>query len=142
MRALIAELATSATVIVSTHILQEVQAVCERVVIMKRGRKVIDARLDTLQRSAGLVVTLDRDPAAVQPVLAAVPGLGALRLRARSGGRYEYLLEAGADAAAAVAEALHRAGFALHGLTPERRDLETVFAEVNRVDTPEAVHAR
>jgi ABC-2 type transport system ATP-binding protein len=37
MRELIRELATSATVIVSTHILQEVQAVCERVLILRAG---------------------------------------------------------------------------------------------------------
>ena len=40
MRALIRELSRTATVIVSTHILQEVQAVCERVLILRAGRKV------------------------------------------------------------------------------------------------------
>ena len=46
MRELIRELALHATVIVSTHILQEVQAVCQRVVILRRGRKVLDSRID------------------------------------------------------------------------------------------------
>ncbi|OYV67357.1 MAG: multidrug ABC transporter ATP-binding protein, partial [Deltaproteobacteria bacterium 21-66-5] len=56
MRELIRELAKSATVIVSTHILQEVQAVCERVLILRGGRKVIDSRLDELRREGRLLV--------------------------------------------------------------------------------------
>jgi ABC-2 type transport system ATP-binding protein len=49
MRELIGELAKTATVIVSTHILQEVQAVCERVLILRAGRLVVDSRIDELQ---------------------------------------------------------------------------------------------
>jgi ABC-2 type transport system ATP-binding protein len=133
MRELIRELAQQATVIVSTHILQEVQAVCERVVIMRLGRKVVDARMDELQQGARLLVTLDRDETAARPVLQAVPGVTAVLLDSATGGRWRYALQAPESAAAAVSAAVHRAGFALHALTPERRDLEAVFAEVNRV---------
>lgn len=80
MRSLIRELAQSATVIVSTHILQEVQAVCERVLILRAGRKVVDARLDDLQHDARLLVTLDRDEVSARPVLQAVRGVRAVRL--------------------------------------------------------------
>ena len=132
MRELIAELARHATVIVSTHILQEVQAVCRRVVIMRSGRKVVDARIDELQRGARLLVTIDRDERAARPVLEAVDGVSAVRVDGAAGGRYRYALEAREGAAPAVSAAVHRAGFALHALSPERRDLETLFAEVNR----------
>ena len=47
MRDLIRELAASATVIVSTHVLQEVQAVCERVLILRSGRLVVDWKPQT-----------------------------------------------------------------------------------------------
>lgn len=134
MRELIRELAEHATVILSTHILQEVQAVCERVVIMKSGRKVVDARMDELQRGARLLVTIDRDEAAARPVLEAVAGVGAVRVDAAAAGRYRYALEAAEAVAPAVSAAVCDAGFALHALMPERRDLESVFAEVNRVD--------
>jgi gliding motility-associated transport system ATP-binding protein len=80
MRSLIRELAQNATVIVSTHILQEVQAVCERVLILRAGRKVIDARLAELQQDARLLVTLDRDEASARPVLQAVRGVRGVRL--------------------------------------------------------------
>jgi ABC-2 type transport system ATP-binding protein len=143
MRALIRELSQSATVIVSTHILQEVQAVCERVLILRAGRKAVDSRLDELQRDTRLLITLDRDLEAVRPVLGAVDGVSAVTLldaapsggagAAGSAGRYRYALQATEAAAPAVAAAALRAGFALYELTREQRTLETVFAEVNAV---------
>lgn len=142
MRELIHELAQRATVVVSTHILQEVQAVCERVVIMRSGRKVVDSRMSELQQGARLLVTLDRDPAVALPVLQAVPGVSAVQLDTRLegglGGRWRYALQDAADAAPAVSTAVQRAGFALYALTPEQRDLEAVFAEVNRTAVPGA----
>ncbi len=131
MRALIGELARTATVIVSTHILQEVQAVCARVIILRGGRKVIDARLDELQGEARLLVTTDRDEAAARPVFTAVDGVRSVALLDSSGGQFRYALGAGPELAPAVGAALHRAGFALHELVRERRTLEAVFAEAN-----------
>jgi ABC-2 type transport system ATP-binding protein len=136
MRALIRELSQSATVIVSTHILQEVQAVCERVLILRAGRKAVDSRLDELQRDTRLLITLDRDMEAVRPVLGAVDGVTAvtaLEAADDGAGRYRYALQAGDAAAPAVAAAALRAGFGLYELTREQRTLETVFAEVNAV---------
>jgi ABC-2 type transport system ATP-binding protein len=135
MRALIRELSGTATVIVSTHILQEVQAVCERVLILRAGRMAVDARLDELQRDARLLVTLDRDETAARPVLAAVDGVTAVGVAESVGGRYRYAVQAPEAAAPAIAEAVHRAGFALYALAREQRTLETVFAEVNAAAT-------
>ncbi|HEX4023177.1 MAG TPA: ATP-binding cassette domain-containing protein [Steroidobacteraceae bacterium] len=131
MRSLIHELALSATVIVSTHILQEVQAVCERVLILRAGRKVVDARLDELQRDARLLVTLDQDEAAARPVLQRVGGVSAVNLLGSQAGRYRYALQADEAATPAVSRAIHEAGFSLYGLLREQRTLEQVFAEVN-----------
>ena len=50
VRGLIRELAGEHTVMLSTHILQEVTAVCERVIIINKGRVVADDRLDDLIR--------------------------------------------------------------------------------------------
>jgi len=134
MRDLIRELAESATVVVSTHILQEVQAVCQRVLILRAGRLVVDSRLDALQGEGGLLVSVEGDAAGV---LRAVPAVSGVREQAARDGRRSYRLEAPGEAAPAVAEALARAGLRLYALTPERRDLETLFAEVSE----ETVHA-
>jgi ABC-2 type transport system ATP-binding protein len=53
VRALVKELAGEHTVLLSTHILQEVTAICSRVVIVNRGRVVADAALDVLVREHG-----------------------------------------------------------------------------------------
>jgi gliding motility-associated transport system ATP-binding protein len=77
IRALIAELASSAsgqarTVILSTHILPEVEAICQRVMIIHRGRKVVDQPLVELQRSgASLEEIFARTTASDVPAAAA-----------------------------------------------------------------------
>lgn len=128
MRDLIRELAKSATVIVSTHILQEVQAVCERALIMRAGKLVVDARIDELQKSGGLLVTVGSD---ASKVFAQTDAIANIAEYLEEGGRHHYRLEADLDAAPAVAEAIGKSGISLYALQPQRRDLETVFAEVN-----------
>jgi ABC-2 type transport system ATP-binding protein len=56
MRLLIRQAASWSTVILSTHILQEVEAVCDRVLIMRGGQLAVDAPLDALRNSGQLVL--------------------------------------------------------------------------------------
>ena len=56
MRLLIRQAASWSTVILSTHILQEVEAVCDRVLIMRGGQLTVDAPLDALHNSGQLVL--------------------------------------------------------------------------------------
>ncbi|HJO35447.1 MAG TPA: ABC transporter ATP-binding protein [Gammaproteobacteria bacterium] len=135
MRGLIRELAGQATVILSTHILQEVQAVCDRVLILRAGRLVVDAELAELQRGRGLEVVTGAEAAAT---LAAVPGVSEVQAQERVDGRWRYRLAAPATAAPAVAAALAGAGIALHALTPRRRDLEALFTEINEQEPADA----
>nr|WKN40260.1 gliding motility-associated ABC transporter ATP-binding subunit GldA [Tunicatimonas sp. TK19036] len=53
IRTLIKEISREKTVIFSTHIMQEVQALCDRVIIINRGNIVIDSELSALQRGDG-----------------------------------------------------------------------------------------
>lgn len=136
MRDLIRELAKSATVILSTHILQEVQAVCNRVLILRSGKVAVNARLDELQLGERLLLTIDNDDAA--PYLRGIDGVQAVEACDSSSGHSAYLLEAGADIAPDIAAAVLGAGDKLFGLQPEVRNLETVFAEVNTQVVKEA----
>ena len=133
MRELIRELAQNATVIVSTHILQEVQAVCERVLILRAGRLVVDSRMDELQQGRRLLVSVDGD---AEAALAGVDGVEAVETRGEERGQRRYALQAAEEIAPAVADALAAAGLKLYALQPERRDLEAVFAEVNGAAMP------
>lgn len=129
MRQLIRDLAKSSTVILSTHILQEVQAVCERVLIMRGGKLVVDSRIEDLQSGGQLRVTLDSDKAS--SYLKELDGVVKVERIEAAEGRTTYLLSCDRALAPRVASAVSDAGHQLYELTPEIRNLETVFAEVN-----------
>lgn len=133
MRDLIRELAREATVIVSTHILQEVEAVCERVLIMRAGRLALDSALDAIGHHPRLLVTLDRPATEVVPVLAGLTGVAGVALLEDDGRRRRFALEGGDLHALgpAVARAVTGAGWDLFGLEPERRDLEALFGAIS-----------
>lgn len=134
MRELIGELARCATVIVSTHVLQEVQAVCGRVLILRAGELVLDSRLDALQQRPVLQVVTGGEALAV---LRGVQGVEQVDpLPGPASGQYAYRLQAAADSAPHIARALTAAAVPLFQLQPERQDLDTVFARVNE----EAAH--
>jgi ABC-2 type transport system ATP-binding protein len=133
MRDLIRELARESTVIVSTHILQEVQAVCERVLILRSGQLVVDADLASLQQSRRLLLTVDRP---IDDELVRSEGVETFeRLSDSESGLKRYAINAPPDEQELLAPRLAReltaAGVQLHALQSERRDLETLFAEIN-----------
>ena len=124
MRELVRNLAASATVILSTHIMQEVGAVCDRVLILRDGRLVLDERLDDLQATSRL--NLRTDPGADIGDLA--DGCAA------SQGEGRWLVQVTGDlaeAAARIARDLVARNVPIYELSPEQRDLETVFQEVS-----------
>ncbi|MEA3275378.1 MAG: ATP-binding cassette domain-containing protein [Pseudomonadota bacterium] len=133
MRTLIRELSESATVILSTHILQEVEAVCDRVLIMRAGRLALDTRMGEIGTSHRLFVNLDRPPAEAEPALTALDRVKAVEHLETAAGRYRYVLDTAdpTDAAPLVARSVNDAGWSLYALQPELRDLETLFGEVN-----------
>lgn len=138
MRGLIHELAKSATVIISTHILQEVQAVCDRVLIMRAGQLVVDAKLDELQSGHHLLVSLNNKKA--KKYLQKVKGVKSVSSSTHANGHPCYALNIKASSAPDVVKAICAAGDRLYTLQPEIRNLETVFAEVNAIEK-EASHA-
>ncbi len=136
MRELIRELAKTATVILSTHILQEVQAVCERVLIMRGGKLVVDSRIEDLQSRRQLRVAIDSGEAS--DYLGRVAGVSKVEKLETADDKSSYLLDCGETAAPEVAAAIANAGDKLYSLSPEVRNLETVFAEVNTAQSTAA----
>jgi ABC-2 type transport system ATP-binding protein len=148
MRGLIKQLAREATVILSTHIMQEVNAICDRVMILRNGRLVLDEQLDTLTASRQLLLSSDAPLSAVRNAIAGVEGVSdvselASQLYALeiSQGDPTTLTAAtvaaaatAAAATAAAARALTSHDIPIFSLHPEQRDLEAVFREVSEVD--------
>ncbi|HHH35584.1 MAG TPA: ABC transporter ATP-binding protein [Gammaproteobacteria bacterium] len=134
MRELIRDLARNATVIISTHILQEVQAVCDRVIIIRAGRKALDSTLMDLRRDGRLLLEVDAGPQRLQPLLSGIPALAGIHFLGEEDGHYRYAVSLQEDgdgqAAPRIAEAVVQAGLQLHALQRESRDLETVFGEI------------
>lgn len=129
MRSLIRELADTATVIVSTHILQEVEAVCERVLILRAGALALDARLDQLAGARTLRLCLDNPQAAAY--LEAIEGVRAVQRLADEASLVVYQLEAPAELAPEVVRVIAAQGDRIFALQPEVKSLERIFAEIN-----------
>ena len=132
MRSLVRDLSENATIIVSTHILQEVEAVCERVIIMVQGRIAVDARLSELQQSHRLVVGLGSPSDDAAERLGEIPGVGMVTpAEGPRGESYGLEVEASMDevAPSVAREAVER-GWDLYRMSEEARTLETVFREV------------
>ena len=70
MRTLIRTLATHATVIISTHIMQEVDALCDRVLILDSGGLAVDQSMEELRRSNIIALNTNANLAAVNASLA------------------------------------------------------------------------
>lgn len=139
MRELIERLAESATVILSTHIMQEVDAICDRAIILRGGGLVLDERLADLQESNRYQLRTEAG-AGIADLLG---GLAPVReVHDRGQGSWEVLFDGAQDAAGrAIAEAVVGAGRPLYELAIKRRDLETVFREVNAAPGGEVSHA-
>ncbi|MEE4242512.1 MAG: ATP-binding cassette domain-containing protein [Desulfopila sp.] len=138
MRRLIKELAAYTTIILSTHILQEVRAVCDRVIIIKNGRKALDTSIAGLQENSRLIVSIGSEQEDPMNILAAVNGVNNVEVFDKGATRENIscfaLTLPGRDdrekTAALVAKTIHENGWSLFSLAFETRDLESVFAEI------------
>ncbi len=128
MRELIQRLAESSTVILSTHIMQEVEAICDRVLIMRDGQLVVDERLDELNRATRIALRSN----ASREQLGKLTGL---RIDKGSTSN-EHFLNVGdkVDTSTKIQEIVPQlvaADVSIYGIGPERNDLETLFAQVS-----------
>ncbi len=133
IRGLITELGRNHSVILSTHILPEVQALCDRVQIIHRGRLVFADRLDNLARrldAQALQVRFQQAPD--ESALAAIDGVQ--RAERQDDGGWRLRHAPGHSPTAAVAAAAVTGGWGLQELTPERKSLEQIFVELTTSD--------
>jgi ABC-2 type transport system ATP-binding protein len=138
VRRLITAMAPEKAIIISTHILEEVEAICTRAVVIARGRVVADATPAELAKrsrwhnAVTVVVPAERGEAAAQ-ALRKVERLGAVEVAAR-GADGSVALSAlprdGGPVEGAVREALSSAGIAPREMFIERGRLDEVFREL------------
>lgn len=140
MRELICDIAKDATVILSTHIMQEVDALCDRVLMMRAGRLVIDAKLAVLRTSRALRLSSNVAFEKLQQLLQSQPEVLEIAPIENNQGSCTLRLQLREEAdlqtvSAQVAKTLIDNSAELYELRPEIRDLETLFREVNTQDS-------
>jgi ABC-2 type transport system ATP-binding protein len=135
IRALIKELGGEHSVILSTHILPEVEMVCDHVQIIHQGQLVFSGAIDELRssrKSNCLLVGMHRPPS--PEALQALPGVVAVE----AAGSMLRLRLAEADAADALAEGIVRAAvandWALYHIAPDAASLEDVFLQLTQME--------
>ena len=131
IRELIRELGREHGVILSTHILSEVQESCTQVQIINRGRLVLNDSIEGLEqqmRASSLVMVLQQAPDLNQ--LAAVASVQKIDDLGEC--RYRVFHDKDSNPARQLAEVVVAAGWGLLELTPERRSMEQIFIDITR----------
>ena len=139
VRNLIREMSRDKAIILSTHILEEVDAVCTRAIIIAGGQVVADggpAELESRSprhNAVRLIIRASSD-AGVATVLESVPGVERVRLDADDGLlRIEVVPEPGRTILEQVSTAVRERGWAVEEMYAERGRLDEVFRRVTEV---------
>ena len=134
MRNLIKELSQHATIIISTHILQEIEAVCDRVLIIHQGKIATDSRLADLRTSHSLCVRLDGPQEEIKQTLTGLPMVKDVTLQEQTSKckQYRVTLKGSCDEGSpAISQIAAQKNWTLYELTQERVTLEQVFRHIN-----------
>ncbi len=132
IRSLIRELARDHAILLSSHILSEIQAVCDRVAIMARGQVVYESPLDALKPVPGhdqqrqLLIGLNHPPAL--ETLQALDGVNAVE--ALDAQRFRLLLDDAGDPRESIARSAVSGAWGLIELQLHNPGLEQIFAEL------------
>lgn len=122
------------TVLFSTHIMQEVEAICDRVVIINRGQIVADSPLNQLRSSAsgaGVVVVAEFEGNLTNPdLLASIPGVE--RIDPLERGQYRITAAPNTDLRAAIFRLAADQSLTLVGLRQQENSLEGIFKELTK----------
>ena len=135
IRNLITSIGADRTVLLSTHVMQEVQATCSRLLIIKDGKLVADGSVESLvSGSAGVRVAVELEARAVD-ARAALDGLSTVEhvtQVSEARGRSSFLVDgvAGADPRPEIFGLARDRNWAIWELRREREDLEQMFRDL------------
>jgi gliding motility-associated transport system ATP-binding protein len=136
VRGVVRELAERHTILLSSHILPEVEAVCPRVIILHKGRIAADGTGDKLVRATAdsshvrLEAVVGPDVAKALRLLASLPGVRDVVDRGRRGIHQEIDVQCDSDLREEVGALAAQRGWALRELSWRRPTLEELFARI------------
>ena len=134
IRSLVREIGKISTVVISSHVLSEIQAICNRVVVLHAGQLVADDTPEnlgsTLPAPHRILACIQGDPTLVQATLSSVPNLKQVTVLAqKEPNAFEYIIESAQqfDIRVDVFRALAKADLPLLSTQSSETSLETVF---------------
>jgi ABC-2 type transport system ATP-binding protein len=135
IRALIREVGGEHSVIISTHILPEVEMVCDHVQIIDKGKLVFNGSIDVLkrQRIGNKLLISMRNPPTVDEMLKVA---GVTEAEALPGGLMRIRFANDATPAEAIVQAAVQHGWGLHQIAPDQTSLEDVFMQLTYQEQP------
>jgi ABC-2 type transport system ATP-binding protein len=136
--ALIKELGQSHTILLSTHILSEVEAICERVIIINAGHIGLAKKLSELDTDPVIVLEVRGPTEQVTNLLRSTDGVAQVTPHPAGDGitGFEIRTRNGQDLRELLSQRVAKNGWAIRRLDLRRRRLEDRFMEVLREDDP------
>jgi ABC-2 type transport system ATP-binding protein len=137
---LIKELGESRTILLSTHILSEIEDVCGRLMIIHRGRLASDRKISELELTGAIFVEVAGPVDQVTNVLKTTDGVDHVRTRSREDGVVlcEVQTEDDRDLREAIAQRISRNGWTIRHLDQRRKKVEEHFMDVVSLGEPMA----
>ena len=117
------------TVFLSTHILQEVEAICDRVIIIDHGKIVTDKKLDKLVSKEEQLIEVEFDTSVSEATIKTLPNLVSF---AQNGNVWELTFAADEDMRPAVFDFATANGLKILQIGQKSKNLETVFREMTK----------
>lgn len=131
IRTVIKELAKKHTIILSSHILPEISAVCDRVLIIDKGKIVAEDTTENLSRILGgdhsVAAVIDGDEDTVRAAINSVEGIKSVESKGRDENGGRYVITAEADLRREISMAVSAAGCTIIEMKANEMSLEDIF---------------
>ncbi|MCD8431593.1 gliding motility-associated ABC transporter ATP-binding subunit GldA [Tenacibaculum finnmarkense genomovar ulcerans] len=130
IRELIKELGKDKTVLISTHIMQEVEAVCTRVIIINKGKIVIDKPIAELKTSKEQIIKVTFDYKLEEQFIQRLPNI--VHYKNTVENNWILTFETSEDMRPVIFDFAQENGLKILGLNTENKNLESLFRELTK----------
>nr|WP_298930394.1 gliding motility-associated ABC transporter ATP-binding subunit GldA [uncultured Allomuricauda sp.] len=128
IRKLIKEIGKEKTILLSTHIMKEVEAVCDRVIIINKGELVADKKLEDLREAKEQIIEVEFDYRVEEVLLNKLPNVS--HVKNTGGFIYEITFATSKDMRPAVFDFAHDNKLKTLQLSRKNKNLESLFTEL------------
>ena len=128
IRKLIREIGKEKTILLSTHIMKEVEAVCDRVIIINKGELVADKKLEELREAEEQIIEVEFDYRVEEVLLKQLPNVS--QIKNTGGFVYEITFNTSKDMRPAVFDFAHDNTLKTLQLSRKNKNLESLFTEL------------